>query len=84
MTVGGTSGYHAAVPVNLIFGKHLSVIGSTMGTQVDYLTVMNLVFQGRLTPVIDSIFPMERFRSAMERMVSDEMFGKIMIKVGER
>ena len=33
VTVGGTSGYQAAVPVNLIFGRHLSVIGSTMGTQ---------------------------------------------------
>ena len=84
LTVGGTSGYQAQVPVNLLFARHLRLIGSTMGAQSDYTTVMNLVFQGRLQPVVDSVFELQQFRSAMARMLADEMFGKILMKVGER
>lgn len=81
VTVGGTSGYLAQTPVNLIFGRHLRIIGSTMGAQDDYLTAMTLVFQGRLRPVIDSVFAMEDFRQAMERLVAGDMFGKIVIEI---
>ncbi len=81
VTVGGTSGYVAPTPVNLIFGRHLRIIGSTMGTQDDYLTVMTLVFQSRLRPVIDAIFPITNFRAAMERLIAGEMFGKIVIEI---
>ncbi len=83
VTVGGTSGYNASVPVNLIFAKHLSIIGSTMGTQDDYLTVMNLVFENKLDPVVDSIFAMRDFKQAMQRMLESEQFGKILIKVDQ-
>ena len=79
VTVGGTTGYEASVPVNLIFGKHLSIIGSTMGSQSDYLTVMNLVFAGKLNPIVDSVYPLTDFRPAIERMMANEQFGKILI-----
>lgn len=84
VTVGGTSGYQAQTPINLLFGRHLRIVGSTMGTQSDYLTVMDLVFRGRLCPIVDSVFPLDQFEAAMTRMLSDEMFGKIVIKVGDR
>ena len=81
VTVGGTTGYAATVPVNLIFARHLSIIGSTMGAQDDYLRVMDLVFRGLLQPAVDSIYPMSAFREAMEHMLADEQFGKILIAV---
>jgi len=81
LTVGGTSGYHAEAPVNLIFGRHLQIMGSTMGTHADYLTVMGLVFQGRLQPVVDAVFPLDSFQAALERLLTGAMFGKIVIAV---
>ncbi|KAA3655075.1 MAG: alcohol dehydrogenase [Calditrichaeota bacterium] len=81
VTVGGTSGYEAKVNVGLIFHKHLSIIGSTMGTHDDYKRVMGLVFQNKLDPVIDAVFSMEDFTSAMQRMLAGRHFGKILIKV---
>ena len=81
VTVGGTSGYAATVPVNLIFARHLRIIGSTMGAQDDYLRVMGLVFRGILPPAVDSVYPMRAFRDAMEHMLADEQFGKILIAV---
>ena len=82
VTVGGTTGYNASVPVNLVFGRHLRIIGSTMGAQDDFLTVMDLVFQGKLEPPVDSVFPLEKYRDAMARMLAGEHFGKIVIRVG--
>ena len=81
LTVGGSSGYDAATPVNLLFGRHLSIIGSTMGAQEDYLTVMSLVFGGKLNPVVDRVYPMQEFAAAMTRMMTNEQFGKILIQV---
>ena len=81
VTVGGTSGYAATVPVNLIFARHLRIIGSTMGAQDDYLRVMDLIFRGILQPAVDSVYPMRAFREAMQHMLADEQFGKILIAV---
>jgi NADPH:quinone reductase-like Zn-dependent oxidoreductase len=81
VTVGGTAGYDAHVPVNMIFARHLSIIGSTMGTQADYLAVMGLVFAGKLDPVIDSVAPMKDFASAMGRMMENRHFGKLLIDI---
>ena len=81
VTVGGTSGYAATVPVNLIFARHLRIIGSTMGAQDDYLRVMDLIFRGILQPAVDSVYPMRAFRKAMQHMLADEQFGKILIAV---
>ncbi|MEZ4677574.1 MAG: zinc-binding dehydrogenase [Caldilineaceae bacterium] len=81
VTVGGTTGYNATVPVNLIFGKHLRIVGSTMGTQDDYQRVMALIFQGKLNPIVDSVYKPETFKAAMERMIGDEQFGKILIEL---
>ena len=79
VTVGGTTGYNATVPVNLIFAKHLQIIGSTMGTQEDYNQVMSLIFAGKLDPIVDSVYSPDAFVSAMQRMMGDEQFGKIVI-----
>jgi NADPH:quinone reductase-like Zn-dependent oxidoreductase len=80
-TVGGTSGYVVQTPINLIFGRQLRIIGSTMGTQDDYLTVMALVFQDRLRPIVDSVFPLEAFQAAFGRLLAGDIFGKIVIAV---
>ena len=59
LTVGGTTGYEAVTPVNLVFGKHLSIIGTTMGPISAYREAMKQVFAGHLHPVIDAVYPLE-------------------------
>ena len=48
LTVGNTGGAKFEIDNRYIFGKHLSIIGSTMGTQNDFKTVMDLVFRKKL------------------------------------
>lgn len=83
LTVGGSGGYEATVPVQLVFGRHLSILGSTMGTQADYQAVMAQVFAAQLDPLVDSVFAMSEFPAAMARLVANQHFGKILIDVGE-
>ncbi len=81
LTVGGTSGYKAEVPVNLVFGRQLRLIGSTMGSMEDCRQVANLLFSGKLQPVIDRVYPLDAYPEALQRMIADEHFGKIVIAV---
>ena len=62
-----------------MFGKHLSIIGSTMGTSADYATVMNLIFNGRLHPVIDSVYPLNEGITALKRLEKGDVTGKLVL-----
>ncbi len=64
-----------------IWWKQLRVIGSTGGTPSDFAKVMGLFEQGRLSPVIDRIFPLEETRQAQERMVNRQHVGKIVLRI---
>lgn len=81
LTVGGTTGYSGQTPINLVFGRQVSIIGSTMGSQPDFETVMGLMFAGKLAVPIDQVFPLREARQAEERMASGEHFGKILLEV---
>jgi D-arabinose 1-dehydrogenase-like Zn-dependent alcohol dehydrogenase len=64
-----------------LFARHLTIIGSTMGTSIDYETVMGLIFDGRLRPVIDTIYPLERGRTALERLRDGDIIGKLVLGI---
>ncbi len=81
LTVGGTSGYNAEVPVNLIFGRQLRIIGSTMGNMEDARMAFDLIFSGKIRPVIDSVYPLHGYLEAIQRLRSNEHFGKIVMDV---
>jgi len=79
--VGNTSGYAAQIDTRFIFGKHISIVGSSMGTTADYQRVMGLIFAGELKPVIDQVFPLADARAAFVRLESGDAFGKIVLSL---
>lgn len=81
LIVGSTSGPKFELDIRYIFGKHLSLIGSTMGPHRDYVTVMNLVFDGQLQPVIDSVLPLDAAREAQQKLEAFDVFGKIVLEL---
>jgi NADPH:quinone reductase-like Zn-dependent oxidoreductase len=81
LTVGNTGGAKFEIDNRFIFGKHLSVIGSTMGTRVDFSTVMDLVFRKKLNPVVDKSFPLSEASSAHQRLEKGEQLGKIILVI---
>jgi len=81
LTVGNSSGPHVEIDNRHIFGKHLSIIGSTMGTSVDYETVMGLIFQGKLRPIIDTVYPLEEGSIALQRLSEGDVTGKLVLRI---
>ena len=59
VTVGNTSGPMATIDVRHIFSKQITILGSTMGSHQDFRDVMELVWAGRLQPVLDRVMPPE-------------------------
>ena len=82
LTVGNTGAAKFEIDNRYIFGKHLSVIGSTMGTDQDFEEVMGLVFDGKLKPVMDMSFPLQDAADAQRRLGACERMGKITLSIG--
>jgi NADPH:quinone reductase-like Zn-dependent oxidoreductase len=76
---GVTSGYEVATDLRYIFFRRLSILGSTMGSKGELLQVMNLVKQGKLKPVIDSVFPLAEIAAAHKKLEGRKIFGKIVV-----
>jgi len=81
VTCGRTTGNLAETDIKLIFWNQLRIIGSTMANRKEFSEVMQLIFQGKLSPVIDSVFTLEQAQSAYQRLHDAEQFGKIVIKI---
>ncbi len=81
MTVGNTSGARFDFDNRYIFGKHLSILGTTMGPIKAYEEVMALVFSGRLTPVIDTVYPFDDGITALRRLYSGDAAGKLVLNI---
>ena len=77
--VGNTSGPKAQIDMRYIFGKQISLIGSTMGSHQDFRDIVELVCSGRLKPVIDRILPLSEGKAAYGLMERGEIFGKIVL-----
>jgi NADPH:quinone reductase-like Zn-dependent oxidoreductase len=82
LTVGNTGGPKFEIDNRYIFAKHLSLLGSTMGTMADFSKVMDMVFAGHFKPVMDRSFPLEEAAAAHLRMEEGEHIGKITLAVG--
>jgi len=80
VTYGATTGPEGHANIRLLFWKQHEFIGTTMASRSEFEAVMALVFQKKLQPVIDVVWPLERAREAHERLESGEQFGKIVLK----
>lgn len=81
LTVGNSGGAKFEIDNRQIFGRHLSVLGSTMGRRSDFATVMDLVFSGKLQPVLDRDYPLVDARVAQERLEQGKQLGKITLSI---
>lgn len=81
LTVGNSSGARFELDNRYLFGKHLTLIGSTMGTSVDYETVMGLIFAGRLRPIVDTVYTLYDAATALARLRDGDVMGKLVLRI---
>ncbi|MBU0705279.1 MAG: zinc-binding dehydrogenase [Chloroflexi bacterium] len=77
--VGNTSGPQTEIDVRFIFGKQISIIGSTMGTHQDFCDVVKLLWGRKIKPVVDRVMPLADGKAAFEILEQGEQFGKIVL-----
>lgn len=83
VTYGRTTGHLAETDIKLVFWNQLSIIGSTMANRSEFSKVMKLVFQGKLKPVIDSVFTLDQTADAYRRLAEGDHFGKVVVKINQ-
>lgn len=78
-----TAGAHAGevVPLDIIpfFRRQLRLAGSKNATLTELQTVMTLVAEGKLKPVIHTTLPLEQAAQAHRVVGSREVFGKVVL-----
>ena len=77
--VGNTSGPQAEIDIRFIFGKQISLIGSTMGSHQDFRDILDLLWAGKIKPVIHRVMPLSEGCDAYKMMEAGEHFGKILL-----
>jgi NADPH:quinone reductase-like Zn-dependent oxidoreductase len=79
VTCGATMGGKVNLDLNLLFGRHLALLGSWMGRRSELVEVLKFVRDGRLKPVVDSVMPLAEARRAHERLEARQHFGKVVL-----
>ena len=81
LTVGNSGAPKFEIDNRYMFAKHLSIIGSTMGTLQDFKEVMDLIVAGKLQPILDTSFELRDAAAAQDRLWNNENFGKITLDI---
>jgi NADPH:quinone reductase-like Zn-dependent oxidoreductase len=81
VTCGATTGYDVKLDMRFLFTRQLSILGSYMGTKAELRTVLKLVEQGRLKPIVDMVWPLEDAVLAHEYLENNRQFGKVVLTV---
>jgi NADPH:quinone reductase-like Zn-dependent oxidoreductase len=81
VTCGATTDRIGATDIRNLFLKQLMVIGCYAATRKDFLTVFELVSEGKLQPVIDRCFPLPEAAAAQRYLANREQFGKVLLSM---
>lgn len=77
---GGTRG-ESTIKLFPLFWKHVSILGTSMGSPQDFAAMLALFGDGDLKPVIDRAFDLDEAVAAAQRLASSDQFGKIVLRV---
>jgi len=80
VTCGATSGYDARTDLRQVFYRHLTILGSFMGSKAELLEAMKFVEAGKIRAVIDRVLPLSEARAAHSLLESRAQFGKVVLR----
>ena len=79
VTVGNTSGHEIAIDNRVLFTKQISLIGSTMGSQQDFIDSMNFMLKHDVKVPIDRVEPLSNGIEMLQYLEEGKQFGKIVL-----
>jgi NADPH:quinone reductase-like Zn-dependent oxidoreductase len=79
VTCGATSGFDARTDLRQVFFRHLTLLGSFMGSKGELLEAMKFIAAGKIRAVVDRVLPLSDARQAHEAIEDRAQFGKIIL-----
>ena len=79
VTCGATSGFAAQTDLRQIFYRHLTILGSFMGSKGELLEAMKFIESRKIRAVVDQTLPLTEARHAHELMEDRAQFGKLVL-----
>ncbi len=80
---GGTRGSIGPIVPAKVFWRQINILGTTMGSPLEFRQLLHFYAEHRLKPVIDSIYPFQEINNAFERMELGLQKGKILLKINK-
>jgi zinc-binding alcohol dehydrogenase/oxidoreductase len=77
---GATLGKVNNLLIQPIFWKQISVLGSTMGSPLEFKAMLKFVEKHEIKPVVDAVFPFQKANEALAYMAEGKQFGKIVLR----
>src|SRR5215467_7650369 len=79
LVCGATAGYDPKEDLRYIWSFELQIIGSNSFYDDNLQALMQLIQQGRIKPIIDTVLPLERAVEGLRMIENREVFGKVVI-----
>ena len=80
LTCGATAGFDPPTDIRYIWRKEMDIIGSDGWRRQDLIDLLNAVRDGRITPVIGAVLPLEQTAEGHRLLEEREIFGKAIVK----
>ncbi|MER3114845.1 zinc-binding dehydrogenase [Bacillus altitudinis] len=77
VTFGASAGDVAQINLRDFFYGQLTLLGSTMGSNEEFLEMIEFIKKHGIKPVIDQVYPLNEFKKAFSRIESSNQLGKI-------
>src|SRR5438552_5262159 len=81
VTCGATSGFDARTDLRHVFYRHLTILGSMMGSKAELLAAMKFIESGQIHAVVDRALPLAEARQEHELMEDRAQFGKLVLTI---
>lgn len=79
VAVGKVASETATVRVQTVYWKQVDILGTSMGSPLDFSALLEHVQTSSWRPVIDSVVPLEKIHAAYERLDAPDRVGKVVL-----
>ncbi|WP_436516140.1 quinone oxidoreductase family protein [Ekhidna sp. To15] len=77
---GSTTGHPEKLDVFRLFWSQAQIMGSTMGSDQEFVEMVEYVNKNQIKPTVDKVFELSNYLQAFDRFMDPDSFGKIVIR----
>jgi NADPH2:quinone reductase len=82
VSCGSTAGTESTIPIRSMYIEHQRIVSSSMGTQGDLETAVDLAAAGEFDPVVGAEFSLEETADAFRTVRDSDVLGKVLVRPG--